>query len=1485
MGVIQDGLAVPPLLQLLINAFLLCYILCRCSDNDHILSECCLLRTCRYYAAFPSLSDKCDLLAVSCSSSSAVDMMWSRVAQTRRPKDTDDLDIVPTDSGVNSAHEYSADDSGYLFCSGSSSVSENVPGNSRRHRRPRAHDNGRRRKPGIRKSRCGWASAERGVWPIGVGVSPPWLHDSYLSSYWPMQPNCAGFSQLTLSSDWLPEASYKDRFCDLGSSHWARPSFGESTVNSLKTPFLLQTALPVVESVEQLPEILCSYGEDSSSKLGNNFVASVDVDVVSEAKDTVASESTEPLHPVAASGQQLNVTDLLSDDNVGNSFLLHNSCLSFAAVDSQNPCNVSSENVAAEDDLFLGCRPFDPALWNVLRSARMLCDYSLQSQERIDVAGSTVDMEGGVFHAFEVGSTLLGDWGDVERVMDQSGCFDTEAGNRSLASAPICTSPEASCVTDRPARSKPETCTENVGDGECWDGSRIAEAMLENCGDVASFDMDILRQIWQPALSASCAGLISRSSQEEDSSTFKNVDCDYMRVDGHANEFGVRCVNKFCAWSDECHCVSCIWQSRLLSGDGVPSRGWTTHVAEPSKATVATTRTASSVGEPSIFWDEEKRDIGGRMKASSTWDSQLYLSDWLEPTSQDVTKPNNSEQVLLGDAIVASVGSSDDLMATKTNCRFSNLQGNIDDKLQVLCHNIETSAFSHGHKVSELNPDDEWGNPHVGESPCLSAGSSGASETRKFLSPSGMQVEPCLSAGAIVNVGRTDLTALSFSDCSVLSASPCHPVSSVLADLLEENNNIAPCIGDAAAIVACCEDCDEIVQLMPSLTSVSDIVFSSDTDEDTSELDIASSSDVSDVSVFTSPEPCDADLLSATSNDMAHGSLAVFHGAFDQLLQLELGQDVCSAAAQCYLGSFLAPIYALDGSALWFRDSNRISANIDSLSRLRSNFPSAAGWPPPLSAAPPDAFCDAKSGTLLLPSENTAFRDRIPQRLEPPLVSVQPITISTVSPLLHQSSERALSPWLWPPSSSVVGESLSVAVVQNRHQFRPIGTPSSTTDSDLSEPSADVVTSADSMTDFAALIVSDVLADSCGTYQRFVLSRDCDPENDTNSDDTELVKCRSFLPSFRVQCDLEKSAQTGDTSPPSDADFRLGFLVKQVLSQLLSEFPDSTNTLDDILVKSDEVAGAESLNKEPSVDEETVTMSRQLSVIWNDVGGRDDVGVDCDVPAPSDVSCQVSQIWADSVLTVTDACSPVPTTQGQCLSSIWSSTAPQRTACSGDGAESVLSGVPELWKDGRQRNAGSSLRTWKSVDAGDGLWISGDGKSEGNSIWSRSRAGSVAKVECVHFAGKDKEASVEDAGPEADESGDELSLSPSELVWGSQSPAVQSSGESEADEGRFQADGLRNGLMGTDSIWRHDGNEGGGCEGNGSWNVDSLFCSATDPAASMPLTGCGPSGDPQSASDPLLPLWIRTEANLDADMAFAFTHLVSGVVSPIVSLS
>ena len=623
----------------------------------------------------------------------------------------------------------------------------------------------------------------------------------------------------------------------------------------------------------------------------------------------------------------------------------------------------------------------------------------------------------------------------------------------------------------------------------------------------------------------------------------------------------------------------------------------------------------------------------------------------------------------------------------------------------------------------------------------------------------------------------------------------------------------------------------------------------------------------------------------------------------------------------------------------------RDRANVDALSRWQSDLPSSAGWPPSSSLAHESVCTAIAQCHRLLPSENTAFRDNIPQRLEP-LGRLQPIT---------DAGKPLLSPLLWPAAAD--DESLSVKVVPSHHQFRPIGTPS-TTDSELSEMStaaAEATSTADTLTDFTALMMSDVLADSHDTYQRFVICREY--ETDESNLESERLTCQTFQPSFRVHCELEKAAQTGERSPPvsvsADVDLRLGCLVKQVLSQLSGEFPEGSSNVDDILDDPNDSANDTSCPEDQIIDETSVSMSRRLSVIWNDAAGPDGVGLDSCPPTSSDlsmVSCHMSQIWTDSATTITDtSSSSFVSTHGRQMSDIWSDATVQLADSTrvDDNCELLPSVVPNIWKDtGQQaRMKGSRLRRmWKSVDSDDTAVISSGGMFKPQSIWSHSRPNSVtAEVETLHPVLEDGDLITYGCGRKSssmEAHSDECSVSPSELdiLWGTasseKSPTTDADDETCADENIFHEADLRNSLLGKDNIWSHSEMEvhgvesgvadlkaawnvdplycnemdmyrvegggadlktpwnvdplfcsemdafrvkSGGADLNSLWNVDPLYCTGNNASSSLSVGGCDTIHS-DFILDPL-PFWIGSETNLDADVAFAFTHLVSGVVS------
>jgi len=854
-------------------------------------------------------------------------------------------------------------------------------------------------------------------------------------------------------------------------------------------------------------------------------------------------------------------------------------------------------------------------------------------------------------------------------------------------------------------------------------------------------------------------------------------------------------------------------------------------------------------------------------------------------------------KVTKSSVIVRSDGSSDDLFVVKSSQRLSFLHVNEDREKDdlVLSYVAEKCALFDNleHNDSGLDPDDneDWQPAEdmlrVGDDASKFAGNSAdeeSGETRKFFNPPAANVELCKSTAVNADVSNAAVTAGVLSS-SCESCSSRLPVTSVLADLLEEENNNSSGFSD----VACCGDCEEIVQLLPSLASVSDIIFS-DTEDS-----LDSEPALSDASVFSSPEPCGEELATLEPDQSGSGPLTVLDSAFDHLFHVEVNSDLCSTA-QCYVGSFLAPVYTVDGSSLWFRDSHCLSASVDALGCFRSDWPPSTGWLPSPSV-PHESVCTAMAQCRrLLPSENTAFCDNIPQRLQP-LVNLPPVACEPLlaNNIVRQSSECALSPWLWPAS---VDESLSLKVLPSRHQFRPIGTPS-TTDSELSEVSnatAEATSTVDSLTDFTALVMSDVLANSHETYQRFVISSEYDVEG---GDDEGGGGGRTFRPSFRVQCELEKAAQTGEPSPPiavaSDVDVRLGCLVKQVLSQLSGEFPEASSSVDEILCDSAVAAGDVSGCEEQNVDEASVTMSRQLSFIW------DDAAVVPAAPAVSSdqsvVSCHVAQIWTDSATAVTNTGSPsFVATHGRQLSDIWSDTTTQLadSAYVSDSTELLPSGVPNIWKDVGQRTQTKTSRLhrmWKSVDSDDSGALSSGRLFNQQSIWSHSRPSSVtAEVETLRPVLEDGDIVTCGCDPKSsstEELSDQCSVSPSELdnLWGpasdERSPSSDTDAEACADRSIFDAGGLRNSLLGSDDIWSHNETdictvESGAAEVKRLWNVDPLYCSGNDTSSSFSVSD-GSVIRPNFDDDPP-PFWISSETSLDASVAFAFTHLVSGVV-------
>ena len=1487
---------------------------------------CCL---CRYYAAFPSLSDKCDLLAgTHCLSS--VEPAWARVAQTHS-KVADDAKVVALDSGGSMTNNSSADSGGHSFCGGSTSGS--LPANSRRHRKPRGLD-GRRRNPGSRRARAGWGSMEGNLWPATM-FGLPWLcsgHDGHMS-YWPLQPSCAGFSRssVMVNSDWSLPESYKDRFSDLARGQWTKPSFEEETENIVEMSVGLRNRSSQdstdIHDVEHSTKTssphcrnMCGLGNVSRVVDGLGLV---DGEVINS-DSSIVNYTTEPAKNqslAAVKNEELVVADRLQDD-LGNLVSPCDVSLSvlpaggFGAVLDADP-HLTGINITLDDDPFLGCRPFDPALWTVLNSARMWWSNPSLSTElhlasRSSQHGDSCDIS---THSAEVDSSSYS-WSDVESVIDCSGCFDVndsfslialQDDRRNDAETPP--SNDDLVVGKLPAVNSIDrlTCTEILGNEEIWDGSRIAEAMLENDAVVMVLDAEALRQIWQPA---SCSSIekLSLSSCEEDLRS-DNIIC-RQHSQPHTTEADIsatlvedvyrHCRSNFSDWTNKCHCVSCIWQCEVLSGNVCQSPSGTTHVAKhelnPPTDECNVEQTVlplqSSASESSIFWNEIHRDGGSTVKACSTWDSQLFSSDCLEPSSLDHTsisdEPKNNEHAVDVKVMTISDESSDDLFVHKTCRWFSFSPCNEDEENGRVPSDVtEKHALSDHleHNDSGLDPDDNEEDQQQTEDSVsatdvagrITEGSTEASDTRKLFNPAAIQVELCKSADDVT----TALTA------SALSSGPdvcstCRPVSSVLADLLEENNNISSGFSEAAD-AASCDDCEEIAQLLPSLASVSDIIFS-----DTEDSELTSS----DASVFSSPEPC-GDELVASESDPRSGSLTVFGSTFDNLFHLELESDLCSTA-ECYAGPFLAPIYTLDGSSLWFRDSCNISANVDALSRLRSDLPPSTDRLPSSSVSHESVCTAVAQCSRLLPSENTAFCDNIPQRLEP-LVNLQPVPNAhaplIASNIVRQSSQCAVSPWLWPSS---VDESLSLKVMASHQHFRPIGTPS-TTDSDLSEisPAGDVATSvADSLTDFTALMVSNVLADSHETYQRFVVSNEYETEG--SGEGRIGGTCQTFQPSFKVRYELEKAAQTGEPTPPvsvaADVDLQLGCLVKQVLSQLSGEFPEASSNVDDILCDSDDIANDVGCPVEQNVDEASVTMSRQLSVIWNDAAAAGGTGLDSCPTASSDLlvpSCQVSHIWTDTATSVINTTSPsFVATHCRQLSDIWSNTTAQLadSAYISDSAELLPSSVSSIWKDaGQQTQTKPSRlqRMWRSVDSDDTLAVSNSGLFKPQSIWSHSRPSSVTvEVETLRPVMEDADLLSCECGrtsTSTEEHSDQCSVSPSELdiFWDTTFDQKSLTTDACAEMSIFHGGGLRDTLLVTDNIWSNDETDVES-DVKALWNVHPLYCSGTE-TSSLPVIS-GNTVDPDSVADPP-PFWISSKTNLDADVAYAFTHLVSGVVS------
>jgi len=1497
---------------------------------------------CRYYAAFPSLSDKCDLLAgTGCSS--PVEPAWSRIAQTH-PKVAEDTKVIAMDSGVNSAHDDSPVDDGRPFRGNSGSG--NFPGNHRRHRKPRGHDDGRRRKPGQRRSRCEWSGGgERNVWPASI-CGLPWLYDGGRMPYWPLQPSFAGFSQPTMTiagDDWSFPESYKDRFSDLASSEWTRPSHEEERADAAeRSSGIVRRSNQDIVYIEPVRDIASPH-DRNTAELGNNCVTSTtedtepaDNDVSSKCRcvtdaGVLASESLETRSSISVSDRQAVVADFLTDD-LGNSLSPHEVCLSvlqsggFALTLDADPRSTGGSGIAPDDnDPFLGCRPFDPALWSILNSARMWCsDSSLSRELRLVPQSSERDSLLNVgFHLFELDSS--NDWSDIESVIDCSGCLDA-SDTFSLPCLQDDRHNNVEMLPDNDGLNSVDywpvdsvdrlMCAETLGN-EVWDGSRIAEALLENDAVVTVLDAEAVRQIWQPG-SCSSVDSIDLSNCEADSDTHNTIyhqlshsHCETDKTAASDScveaELDGCCAHEFSHWNNRCHCVRCIWQCELLSADVSEAPSWTSDIAtqESNSRTDGNNQIhgvsslAPSANPSSVFWSEVHEDCE-RIKASLMWDSQLFSLDLLGPSSVDSSSAARSENTknfadcqefaaLMGDMVVESDESLfGDLLAVKTRRWFSLLRSQQDEMKDLVdnTHRQEQSTCGD----SKCNFDDNSSEKQqTYDLLCTTHDITGSStetdETRKFFNSSATEVEQSLSHGATVAVDGRDeeLTASASvsSDCGACSST--HQLSSILADLLEENNNVSCCVAGATVMAGS----EEMVQQLPSLGSVSDIVFS-DT-EDSSDSDLSSASSVFDVSVFSSPEPSDDDPVTLES-----GSLKVLGSAFDRVFHLDFGSDLRSAA-QCYIGSFLAPLYALDGSSLWFRDSHYISANADALSRLHSGMAPLPTWLPSTSVAHQSVCTALARSNCLLPSENTAFRDSIPQRVEP-VARSESVTNALAHPLVHQYSACAFSPWLSQPR--LPEESLSLQVITNRHQFRPIGTPS-TTDSDQSEASTAtteaVTTTEDSLSDFAALVMADMLVDPHGTYQRFVDGREFDGEDENDCDDG--VGRRRFQPSFKVQCELEKAAQTGESSPPTSlnasADLQLGCLVKQVLSQLSGEFPEASNNLDDILCGA--AASDISCPEEQNADEASVAMSRRLSVIWSDTADAGAIGLDSRLPCTSEVSSQVSHIWTDSVTTDTSSPSFV-TIHDRQLSDIWSDTTAQLadSAYVSDTAELQSSSVSDADRQTTWPKADGLRRMWKSVDLDDTFAMS-DGRlfKPSSSIWNQSRPSSATPeaetLRCVLEDGALDVVQRDSESASTDEHSDECDVSPSELdmFWRATSEdksptnTTGADDESYSDGRTFHGGGLSNSLMGNDNIWSCSDAEvhGSECgEVNTSWNVDPLYCSGSQISSILPAVISGGSVPPDSIVS-LPSLWTSSESNVDADVAFAFTHLVSGVVS------
>ena len=1470
----------------------------------------------RYYAAFPSLSDKCDLLAGTCGSS-PVEPAWSRIAQTHPKVVADDSKVVAVDSGVNSAHDDSPVDDSRAFRG-------NFHGGNRRHRKP--HD-GRRRKPcQQRRPRPEWGAERNSSWPASI-YGLPWLCSAHAGgrvTYWPLQPSCVGFSR-PVADDWPFPESYKDRFSDLARNLWTRPlSYEEERVDPVAG--LAARSNQDAPCEERATQIVPACVQNTS-ELGNNLAASPssverDNSMVSSGSRSVAdSVPSESGDAHSSNDEQAVVADRLAGD-LGNSLLPHDVCLSvlqsggFGLTLDADPCLIGGGIQLEDDDPFLGCRPLDPELWSILNSARMWCgDSSLSGELHLMPQSSERDSLFNIgLRLFEVDSSC--DWSDVGNVLECSGCFDT-SDSFSLLSLrdDFLGSPKGPRSNSDPdSRERPPvnivdrlTCAETLGNEPVWDGSRIAEAVLENDAVVAVLGAEAVRQIWQPG-SSSGNDRICASDCEVDSSFDSTSDCQLSnshcrpsttpaaggfvetRVDEH-------CFNEFTDWSNRCHCVSCIWQCEgLLSSDVSATPNWTVAVANQD----SDSHTDDSIGkhdvpalppslsESPVIWGEVSQDCE-KVKASLMWDCKLFSLDCLGPASVDCSNATRLEicaesrahEVLTSSRVSESSEPFSDLLAAKTRRWFSLLQSRQDEmkapELDDRTEKQEDLECRHSEHSVAYNIEEQ----------VQSYGSSTeADETRQFLSSSATEVERNEYSAANVDSSstRSPASAAESSGCGAC-ASSCPPISSALADLLEENNNIS--CAEFGAPVAAADD--ELAEQLPSLGSVSDIVFS-DTEEDPTDSDLSSPSSVFDVSAFGSPEPDDGDETLTSENG---GSLRVLDGSFgsfDRVLRLDIAGDL-SSAAQCYIGSFLAPLYAVDGSSLWFRDSHYISANGDALSRLHSGVMQLL---PSVSMEHETVSSVMSRSDHLLPSENTAFRDSIPQRLEP--LAQLPLSTNAVASLpVHQSSKGSVSPWL------SADESLTVAVMTNRHQFRPIGTPS-TTDSDQSETSTattEAVTAADSLSDFAALVMADMFADPHGTYQRFVVGNEYDEDG---SDVDGGASRRTFQPSFKVQCELEKAAQTGEPSPPvsASADVHLGCLVKQVLSQLSGEFPEASSNLDDFPYDPDDTANDASRPEEQSTDEASIALSRRLSVIWND--GTDAGGIvpDSCPPEVSVVSSQVSQIWTDSATAGTGSPSFVAA-RGRQFSGIWSDAAAP-FADVGGSSELLSSGVSDIWKNSdqqmRTKAADRLRRMWKSVDSDDAFAISDGGLFKPQSIWSQSRPNSVTpEVQMLHSVLEDADLVTEECGPEScgtEDRSDDCNVSPSELdiFWGatcdqkSPPPVKGTDAEAGVDGRRFHGGGLSTSLLGQDNIWSRSDVETCGVECSMEevktlWNVDPLYCSGNQ-RSTVPVTGGHTLRLDSGMVDPPQ-LWTHGEANVGAGVAFAFTHLVSGVVSSMFS--